>query len=699
MQKFGRGVVKLRVPILIVSVLLLIPSIFGFVSTRINYDILSYLPSDIETMKGQDIMLDEFGKGGFSLVMLDGMDDKDVEKVKEKIEKVDHVCDVLWYDTLADVSLPKEVLPDDIYDFFNTDNSTMMAVFFDEAISADGSLEAVKEIRSIAGEQCFVSGMSSVVEDIKDLTMQEAPMYVVIAVILTSIILALTMDSFLIPLFFMLSVGMAIIYNMGTNFIQGEISFITEALAAVLQLAVTIDYSIFLWHSYKEEKEKHPGDNKEAMAVAIGKTITSVVSSSITTVAGFLALCFMSYELGMDMGIVMAKGVVIGVICCITVLPSMILVFDKALEKTMHKDLVPSLEKPSKFIIKHHAAFIVLFIVVLIPAVYGQINTNVYYNLTDTLPKDLNSVIANTKLDEEYNMATTHMLLVDADMKPKEVNSMLDEMGKVDGVSFSMSLDTLIGPSIPREIVPESVTKILKSDKWQLMLVGSEYKVASDEENAQIDELSKILKSYDKDGMLIGEAAATKDLIDITDHDFKVVNIVSIAAIFIIILIALRSVSLPIILVAVIEFAITVNMGVPCFTNTTIPFIASVVIGTIQLGATVDYAILMTTRYKTERNAGKDKHEAVTIALTTSMKSIMVSALGFFASTFGVGVYSSVDMISQLCTLMSRGAIISMITVICILPSMLMLFDKVIINTTMGMKKKENKLYKLPEIN
>jgi len=698
MQKFGRGVVKLRVPILIVSVLLLIPSIFGFLSTRINYDILSYLPSDIETMKGQDIMLDEFGKGGFSLVMLDGMDDKDVEKVKEKIEKVDHVCDVLWYDTLADVSLPKEVLPDDIYDFFNTDNSTMMAVFFDEATSADGSLEAVKEIRSIAGEQCFVSGMSSVVEDIKDLTMQEAPMYVVIAVILTSIILALTMDSFLIPLFFMLSVGMAIIYNMGTNFIQGEISFITEALAAVLQLAVTIDYSIFLWHSYKEEKEKHPGDNKEAMAVAIGKTITSVVSSSITTVAGFLALCFMSYELGMDMGIVMAKGVVIGVICCITVLPSMILVFDKALEKTMHKDLVPSLEKPAKFIIKHHAAFIVLFIVVLIPAVYGQINTNVYYNLTDTLPKDLNSVIANTKLDEEYNMATTHMLLVDADMKPKEVNSMLDEMGKVDGVSFSMSLDTLIGPSIPREIVPDSVTKILKSDKWQLMLVGSEYKVASDEENAQIDELSKILKSYDKDGMLIGEAAATKDLIDITDHDFKVVNVVSIAAIFIIILIALRSVSLPIILVAVIEFAITVNMGVPCFTNTTIPFIASVVIGTIQLGATVDYAILMTTRYKTERNAGKDKHEAVTIALTTSMKSIMVSALGFFASTFGVGVYSSVDMISQLCTLMSRGAIISMITVICILPSMLMLFDKVIINTTMGMKKKENKLYKLPEI-
>lgn len=698
MQKFGRGVVKLRIPILIVSIVLLVPAIFGFLNTRINYDILSYLPSDIETMKGQDIMLDDFGKGGFSLVMLEGMDDKDVEKVKEKIENVDHVCDVLWYDSLADVSLPKEVLPDDIYDFFNTDNSTMMAVFFDEATSADGSLDAVVQIRKIAGEQCFVSGMSSVVEDIKDLTMQEAPMYVVIAVILTSIILALTMDSFLIPVFFMLSVGMAIIYNMGTNFIQGEISFITEALAAVLQLAVTIDYSIFLWHSYKEQKELHPDDKKEAMATAISKTISSVVSSSITTVAGFLALCFMTYRLGMDMGIVMAKGVVIGVICCITVLPSMILVFDKALEKTMHKDLVPSLEKPAKFIIKHHVAFIIAFIVVLIPAVYGQMNTDVYYNLTDTLPKELNSVIANSKLDEEYHMATTHMLLVDADMKPKEVNSMLKEMGDVDGVSFSLSLDSLIGPSIPQEAVPESVTKILKSDNWQLMLVGSEYKVASDEENAQIDELSKILKSYDKNGMLIGEAAATKDLIDITDHDFKVVNIVSIAAIFIIILIALRSISLPIILVAVIEFAITVNMAFPCFTNTTIPFIASVVIGTIQLGATVDYAILMTTRYKIERNAGKDKHEAVSIALSTSMKSIMVSALGFFASTFGVGVYSSVDMISQLCTLMSRGAIVSMITVICILPSMLMLFDKVIINTTMGMKKKEDKLYKLPEI-
>ena len=698
-MKLGKAVVKSRFVILILAVALMIPSALGMAFTRVNYDILSYLPDNLDTIKGQDYLLDDFGKGAFSFLIFENMDDKDVAATEEKIKEIDHVDTVLWYDDFADISIPKEMLPDKIYDAFNSGNATMMAVFFDTSTSADETMNAIEEIRSVAGKQCFVSGMSAMITDMKDMFEEQEMTYVAIAVVLAVIAMMIFMDNWIIPFVFLASIAVAILVNMGSNYFMGEVSFITKALAAVLQLAVTMDYSIFLWHSYKEEKEKHPGDNKEAMAVAIGKTITSVVSSSITTVAGFLALCFMSYELGMDMGIVMAKGVVIGVICCITVLPSMILVFDKALEKTMHKDLVPSLEKPSKFIIKHHAAFIVLFIVVLIPAVYGQINTNVYYNLTDTLPKDLNSVIANTKLDEEYNMATTHMLLVDADMEPKEVNSMLDEMGKVDGVSFSMSLDTLIGPSIPREIVPDSVTKILKSDKWQLMLIGSEYKVASDEENAQIDELSKILKSYDKDGMLIGEAAATKDLIDITDHDFKVVNIVSIAAIFIIILIALRSVSLPIILVAVIEFAITVNMGVPCFTNTTIPFIASVVIGTIQLGATVDYAILMTTRYKTERNAGKDKHEAVTIALTTSMKSIMVSALGFFASTFGVGVYSSVDMISQLCTLMSRGAIISMITVICILPSMLMLFDKVIINTTMGMKKKENKLYKLPEIN
>ena len=697
MHKFGKAVVKLRIPILILSVLLLIPSAIGYINTRTNYDILSYLPKDLETMKGQDIMLDEFGKGGFALVIVDGMDDKQVEKLKGEIEGVDHVCDVLWYDSLADLSLPKEILPDKIYKVFNAEDSTMMAVFFDEATSSDGSLNAVVEIRKICGKNCFISGMTSIVEDIKDLTLKETVMYVIIAVILLSIILAVTMDSFLIPVFFLVSVGMAVVYNLGTNRLMGEISFITKALAAVLQLAVTMDYSIFLWHSYKEEKEHEP-NSKEAMAVAIGKTFVSVVSSSVTTVAGFLALCFMTYKLGMDMGIVMAKGVVIGVICCITILPSMILVFDKPLSKTIHKDIIPSLDKPSKFITDHHWLFLILFVVLLIPAVYGQTHTDVYYNLTDTLPKDLNSVVANSKLDEDYHMASTHMIICDSSMKSKDINSMADRIEKVDGVKFCLGLDTLIGPSIPSEVVPKRITKMLKSGDYQMLLVGSNYKVASDEVNDQIDQISDIIKDYDKDGMLIGEAPATKDLITITDHDFKVVNVVSIAAVFAIILIALRSVSLPIILVTVIEFAVFVNMGIPCYTHTVIPFIASVVIGTIQLGATVDYAILMTTRYKLERSTGKRKKEAVYIALSTSMKSIIVSALGFFAATFGVGMYSSVDMISQLCSLMSRGALISMVTVICILPSMLMLLDPIILHTTMGMKNKESRLYKLPEI-
>ena len=685
-MKFSRAVVKYRIPIVIISILLLIPSVIGIVKTRINYDILSYLPGDIDTMEGQDIMLDEFGKGGFSFVILEGMDDKDIVKLKEKIEQVDAVGDVLWYDTAADITIPKELLPDDIYDVFNNEDSTMMAVFFNKSTSADESLDAVAEIRKIAGEQCFVSGMTAIVEDIKELTNEEMPMYVVIAVILTSIVLAVSMDSFLIPVIFMLSLGMSILYNLGTNIFKGEISFLTQALTAVLQLAVTIDYSIFLWHSYKEQKTFYPNDNKEAMAVAISKTVASVVSSSLTTVAGFLALCFMSYTLGMDMGIVMAKGVILGVICCITVLPSLILICDKALEKTMHKDFLPNMDGISKFIVNHRAVFIILFAVLLVPSIYGQINTNVYYNLTDSLPHDLNSAIANTKLSEEYNMASTHIVMCRSDMSSKEVSKMTAEIEKVDGVSFALGFDSLVGPMIPQEIIPESITNTLKSENWQMIIVGSDYKPASDEVNSQIEKLSSIIKNYDESGMVIGEAAATKDLISITDHDFQVVNIVSIAAIFVIIFIALKSISLPIILVAVIEFALTVNMGLPFYIKTTIPFIASVVIGTIQLGATVDYAILMTTRYKTERISGKSKYDAVTIALKTSIKSIMVSALGFFAATFGVGMYSNVDMISQLCTLMSRGAIISMVTVICVLPSMLMLLDKPIRATTLGMK-------------
>ncbi len=702
MKNFGKAVVRLRILIVILALVLAVPAAIGMLKTRINYDILSYLPEDIDTMKGQQIMLDEYGKGGFAFVVVEGMEDKDVAALKSEFEKIDAVSDVLWYDSIADISIPKEILPEDIYSFFNNEDgsATMMAVFFNKATSADESLEAVVEMRKIAGKQCFINGMTAIVEDIKDLTMKETTAYVGIAVLLTSIILAVTMDSLLIPVFFMLSVGLAILYNLGTNIFLGQISFITQALTAVLQLAVTIDYSIFLWHSYKEQKENF-SDKYEAMAEAIAQTISSVVSSSVTTVAGFLALCFMSYTLGLDMGIVMAKGVVIGVICCVTVLPSMILVFDKLLEKTIHKDIIPSMDKAASFIVKHHTVFVVLFIALLIPGIYGQTHTDVYYNLTDTLPTDLNSVIANTKLQDEFNITSTHMILCSADMKRSDVISMTDEMKKVDGVSMTMAFDTLIGPSIPEEAIPESVSGLLKEGGWQLMLVGSDYKVASPEVNAQVDELIDILKKYDDNGMVIGEAAATKDLISITKRDFAVVNTVSIAAIFIIILFALRSISLPMILVAVIEFAITVNMAVPCFTHTKIPFIASVVIGTIQLGATVDYAILMTTRYKQERIDGKDKTEAVTIALATSMKSIMVSALGFFASTFGVGVYSSVDMISQLCTLMSRGALVSMVTVICALPSMLLLFDKVIINSTIGMKDtaRREKAFKVPSLN
>ena len=634
-------------------------------------------------------MLDEFGKGGFSLVMLDGMEDKDVEKVKEKIEKVDHVCDVLWYDTLADVSLPKEVLPDDIYDFFNTDNSTMMAVFFDEATSADGSLEAVKEIRSIAGEQCFVSGMSSVVEDIKDLTMQEAPMYVVIAVILTSIILALTMDSFLIPLFFMLSVGMAIIYNMGTNFIQGEITFITEALAAVLQLAVTIDYSIFLWHSYEEKQQVYPGEKGRAMAHAISNTISSVVGSSITTVAGFIALCFMSFTLGMDLGVVMAKGVVFGVICCVTVLPSMILIFDNAIEKTKHKVILPDLSGISKWVTQHFYIFLILFFVLIGPAVYGYTHNTVYYDLAGTLPESLESITANNKLEEQYHMGATHMVLLDANTPTKDVVKMTKEMEKVDGVKAVLGLDSIVGSTIPKDMLPDQIREVFESGKYKMLLIMSEYKVASDEVNEQCDTLKQMVKDCDENGMLIGEAPCTKDLIEITDEDFKMVSAVSIGVIFIIIAFVFKSITLPVILVAVIEFAIFINMGIPTYTKTAIPFIASIVIGTIQLGATVDYAILMTNKYKRARHNGLAKKEAVIEGMKGSVQSIVVSALSFFAATFGVGMYSNIDMISSLCTLMARGALISMVVVILLLPTMFMIFDKVIIHTSAGFINKE----------
>ncbi len=660
------------------------------IKTRINYDILSYLPEDIETMKGQDVLMDEFGKGGFSMVMIQGMSDKDVAATKKKIEAVDHVADVVWYDTIADISIPKEVLPDDLYEFFNSGDATLMAVFFDDTTAGDGTLNAIEEIRKITDKQCFVSGMSAVNLDIKNLSNEESVMYVVIAVLLVSIVLAVTMESFLMPVFMMISIGMAILYNMGTNIFLGEISFITKALSAVLQLGVTMDFSIFLWHSYQENQERFPGDKNRAMGHAISNTITSVVGSSLTTVAGFLALCFMSFTLGLDLGIVMAKGVVLGVIGCVTILPALILTFDKAIEKTRHRDIIPSLDRIAKFIVKRWWVFLVLFAILIAPAIYGYTHYNVYYNFDTMLPEDSASVIANSKLSEEFDMNSTHMLLVDADLPSKDVNLMVNEIKKTDGVSFALGLDSLVGPAIPQEVIPDDVKSILKSNNWQLLLVGSEYKTASDEVNNQITELNNIVKKYDKDAMLIGEAPATKDLISIMDTDFKMVSTVSIGVIFILIAIVLKSISLPVILVTVIEFAIFVNMGIPAYTGTVLPFIASIVIGTIQLGATVDYAILMTTRYKKERSKGKDKKESVYIALSTSMKSIMVSAMGFFAATVGVGLYSKMDMISSLCILMSRGAIVSMFTVILLLPSMFMLFDKLICKTSMGFKPKKS---------
>ena len=689
MVNFGKKVVKYRVLILILGVLLLIPSVFGYLHTRVNYDVLTYLPDNIETMKGQDILVNDFGTGAFSMFIVDGMEEKDVAELKEKIEKVDHVANVIWYDSIADISVPMSMLPDDIYDVFNSDTGTMMAIFFDEGTSSDGTMDAIAQIRKIAGKQCFLSGMSAVVTDTKNLAEKETPVYVLIAVILAVIVLGLTMESFFVPLLFMLSIGMAIIYNLGSNYFMGEISYITKALAAVLQLGVTLDYSIFLMHSYEEQQVRYDGDKKRAMAHAISQTFSSVIGSSITTIAGFIALCFMSFTLGLDIGIVMVKGVIFGVIACVTILPSMILCCDKIIEKTKHKPFLPDIGRISDKVTKRYLVYVVLFLLFLFPAIYGNNHTAVYYNLDETLPKDLPSIIANEKLKEDYDMNTTHMILVDSSVSSTDVNKMIKEMDKVDGVKWALGLDSLVGPSVPSDMIPESVSSMLKNDKYQLLLVNSEYKVASDEVNAQIKTLNKILHKYDKNGMLIGEGPLTADLIDITDQDFKTVSAVSIGIIFVIILVLFKSISLPVILVGVIEFAIFVNMGIPYYTGTKLPFVASIVIGTIQLGSTVDYAILMTTRYKRERNHGANKHDAITTAHRVSAQSIMVSALSFFAATIGVGLYSNIDMISSLCILMARGALISMVVVIFVLPSMFMVFDKVIVKTSKGFLPKE----------
>ncbi|MCI8857950.1 MAG: MMPL family transporter [Lachnospiraceae bacterium] len=684
MIRFGKRVVKLRIPILIISFLLLIPSVLGIVSTRINYDILSYLPKDIETMKGQDILMDEFNTGAFSICVIEGMENKDISALRGKIEEVPHVKTVIWYDSVADLSVPMDILPEDVKETFVKGSDTMMMIMYDTSMSSDETMEAVKKIRSLADQQCFVSGMSAVVTDIKDICNEEMVAYVAIAGALSCIILALTMDSFLAPVFFLLSIGMAILYNLGSNIFSGEICYITQALAAVLQLGVTMDYSIFLWHSYEENQERYPGDKKRAMSHAISNTLGSVLSSSTTTVAGFVALCFMTFTLGMDLGIVMAKGVLFGVVCCVTVLPSLILVFDKPISKTKHRPLIPDLGGIAPFVVKHYKLFVIIFLVILGPAVYGYTHTGVYYDLAGTLPKDLPSIQANEKMDQSFQMNTTHILLLDSKLSQKEVGKLKAEMEEVDGVSTVLCLESIVGPAVPMEMIPEDVKKKLMTDNYQMMMISSEYKIASDEVNHQITELNSILKKYDSQGMLIGEAPCTKDLINITDKDFKVVSVVSILAVFLIILITFKSISVPIILVAVIEFAIFINMGIPAYTGTVLPFIASVVIGTIQLGATVDYAILMTTRYRKERGGGADKKEAITIALSTSISSIVGSALSFFAATVGVAFYSKIDMIGALCTLMSRGAIISMFVAIFILPAMFMVFDRVICSTSIN---------------
>lgn len=690
MINFGKGVVKLRIPILIVSIILLFPAALGYFHTRVNYDILTYLPKEIDTMKGQDILLDEFGTGAFSMCVVEGMEDQDISKMRKNMEKVDHVKKILWYDSLADLSIPKTMLPDKVQDaFINEDkDATLMVIFFDSSMSSDETMNAIEELRSVADKQCYISGMSAVVTDTKNLSDKEVPIYVLIAVILAVIVLSLTMDSALIPVFFLLSIGMAIIYNLGSNVFFGEISYVTQALAAVLQLGVTMDYSIFLWHSYEENQERFPDDKKRAMAHAISNTLTSVIGSSITTVAGFIALCFMSFTLGLDLGVTMAKGVIFGVICCVTVLPSMILVFDKAIDKTRHKAIIPDVGVISGWVVKHYKAFIVTFIIVLIPALWGYTHYEVYYDLAGTLPGNLDSVVANDKLDETFAMNSTHIILCDSSLEPKEVNEMMSKIDDVDGVKATLGLDSLVGPTVPREMIPSDIKEVVMDENYQMLMISSEYKVASDEVNDQCDKIEKIMKKYDKNAMLIGEAPCTKDLITITNHDFNVVSTVSIGAIFLIIACVFKSISLPIILVSVIEFAIFINMGIPAFTGTKLPFIAGIVIGTIQLGATVDYAILMTTKYRKARYNGVEKQEAITSALGASMQSVIVSALSFFAATFGVGLYSNVDMIASLCSLMARGAIISMFVVIFILPSMFMIFDKIICKTSKGFVQK-----------
>ena len=689
MVKVGKWIARHRILMLIIGFLLVIPSAIGMAKTRVNYDLLSYLPEHLETVKGQDILVDEYGMGAFSMVVVENMEMKDVQKLEEQFSEVPHVKDVLWYDDVADISLPVEMLPKDIREGFFKGDATMMIALFDNTTSSDDAMEAVTEMRKIANSQCFISGMTGVVTDIKNIALQELPVYVVIAAVLSLVVLELTGTSFVVPFLFLLSIGLAILYNLGSNIFLGETSYITKALTAVLQLGVTMDYSIFLLNSYEENKKRFPDDKERAMGHAISNTFKSVAGSSVTTVAGFIALCVMTFALGRDLGIVMAKGVLIGVVCCVTVLPSLVLVFDKPIEKTKHKPLMSNMDKPSAFITKHYKVWIIIFLVLLFPAIYGNNHTQIYYNIAESLPSTLDSNVANDELKKDFQLSNMHMILMDKNMDGLNKQKMFDAIDEIEGVKWTISLNSLVGPTIPESMIPSDLKDIFQSDQYELAFVCSEYGSATDEVNAQIASIQEVVKQYDSTGMVIGEAPLMKDLQDVTDVDLVNVNVLSIAAIFVIILIIFKSISLPVILVAVIEFAIMINMAIPYYQGISLPFVASIVIGAIQLGATVDYAILMTTRYQKARQNGKDKMEAISIAHKTSMPSIISSGLSFFAATFGVSLYSQVEMIGAICTLLARGAIISMIVVIMILPAMFMIFDKVICKTSIGFLKKK----------
>ena len=682
MVKTGKWIAKHRILIVLIGILLLIPSVIGTIKTRINYDILSYLPESLETVKGQDVMVDEFGTGAFSMVVVEDMPLKDVQKLKNKFEEIEHVKKVLWYDDIADISVPTSMVPKDLKDIFFADDSTMMLVLFDNTTSSDEAMEAVTNMRAIADKQCFISGMSGVVTDIKNLCLQELPIYVAIAALFSFIVLEITGTSFVVPILFLLCIGISILYNMGTNIFLGEISYLTQALVAILQLGVTMDYSIFLLDSFEENKKRFPGDKNRAMGHAISNTFKSIVSSSITTVAGFAALCLMTFALGKNLGIVMAKGVIIGVICCVTLLPAIILIFDPLIEKTKHKPLIKNTNRLSGFIIRHYKIWLAVFCIGLLPAVYGNNNTKIYYNIDKSLPSTLDSNVANKKLEDTFDMSTMHIIMMDKNISNANKTTLMKDIEKVDGVKWAFGLNSVFGANVPASMIPKDVKDMLQSDEQELVFVCSKYSSATDESNSQIAAINDLVKKYDSNGMVIGEAPLMKDLQDVTDIDLVNVNVASVAAIFIIIMLVFKSISVPIILVAVIEFAINVNMAIPFFQGIELPFVASIVVGTIQLGATVDYAILMTSRYQKERRKGFGKKEAVMNAHKACALSIMTSGFSFFAATFGVAWYSKVDMIGAICTLLSRGALISMACVIFILPAMFIIFDKVICKTS-----------------